>query len=271
MKKTYDISIIIPFYNTGQFLREAINSVYLSNTYNSDKIEIVIVNDGSDEENSIECLEEIGRLESVKVITQMNKGPASARNVGVKESTGSLLLLLDSDNKISPDFISKSISILNQFQEVGVVYSNVTFISDNSEKRFITGKFDLDKLLIGNYIDTCSMIRREVWEEVNGFNERIAGCEDWDFWLKVGQTNWKFHFIDELLFEYRIRDSSHTVLVDTFYKDQIKKEIASNHSEFIYQRYKYYYRLNKRFNENPLLYFTKIIFSKYILRKEYKP
>jgi glycosyltransferase involved in cell wall biosynthesis len=264
------ISIIIPCFNSGKFLLESIYSCENSSYRN---FEIIVIDDGSTDSESLEILDQIIVNHQAKVIRKLNGGPASARNLGVTYSQGSFLFFLDSDNKICPDYLEKALNVIQKNPLVGVVYSKPQFFGDSviSENRFEVHDFFLDSLLAGNYIDMCSLVRREVIKQVGGFDEHkdLIGWEDWDFWIRISQTNWKFHFIDQELFEYRVRNDS---LMGT--SDQIKKEkmlhyLGMKHGYLIHNKYRKYSRLIQKIEERPFIFFLKIIFYKYILRKKY--
>ncbi len=105
------ISIIIPVYNSGNYLRETLESV---RNYTGKSIyEIIIVNDGSTDNDTLELLNQL-QNEGYSIIDQENKGPAAARNNGVECSRGKYLLFLDSDNRIKPSYIDKGIGILDK-------------------------------------------------------------------------------------------------------------------------------------------------------------
>ncbi len=263
------ISVIIPFYNSGNLILESIESVFNSSYSN---FEIIIVDDGSTDLYSLEILENL-KKQGIIIISQTNKGPGSARNKGVFHSTGEYLLFLDSDNKVKLDYLKHATDILDSANEVGVVYSKPSFFGElsDSEDRFISRDFSKDSLLAGNYIDMCSIIRREVFDEVGGFDEHkdLIGWEDWDFWIRISQTDWKFHFIDQELFEYRVRNESLMGASDLIRKEKMLQYLGMKHGYLIHNRYRNYSRLIRKIEEKPFIFFLKIIFYKYILRKKY--
>jgi len=241
-----DLTVVIPCYNSGIYLAEAIFSV---EQYPDHSVyEIIIVNDGSTDPDTLQILSEL-QNEGYTIFHQPNQGPASARNTGILHAHGKYILLLDSDNKIRPSYISTGIRILNQSQEVGVVYGNPYFFGEVSEERFGKAEpFDIKKMLLDNYIDNCSVIRRQVWEDVGGFDEAkvLFGFEDWEFWLRVGQTQWQFYPIEEILFDYRIRQDS---LITQAAQGQ-RHEAALR---YIHQKHQYLYAENLYFLHKELL------------------
>jgi glycosyltransferase involved in cell wall biosynthesis len=201
------ISVIIPCFNSGQYLREAIASVELYS--DSQVYEIIIVNDGSTDIATLELLQQL-QGEGYQIIHQSNKGPAAARNTGVNTSRGKYLLLLDSDNKIRAAFIDVGLKVLDEQPGVGVVHGQAAFFGEAMQARFRPRPFDLYNILANNYIDMCTIIRRTAWEQVGGMDEarELIGHEDWEFWLRLYTNGWKFSFVNRVLFDYRMGSDS---------------------------------------------------------------
>lgn len=228
------ISIIIPCYNSGRYIREAIESVLTSSFF---QFELIIVNDGSTDPKTIEILESLNSKD-ILVISQSNQGPASARNAGARVAKGNIFLFLDSDNVILPKYIEKAFSILSDNESVGVVYSNPIFFGDTSnEDRFYPKSYSYQELLLGNFIDMCSFVRRATFEEVGGFDEHrdLIGWEDWEFWLRVAQTNWVFYYLNENLFKYRIRNDSLMGLSNETKKNNMLEYIGRKHGRLFHK------------------------------------
>jgi glycosyltransferase involved in cell wall biosynthesis len=232
-----DISIVIPCYNTpAVYLQEAIESVrQYSGKYLYD---IILVNDGSTNKDTITYLETVD--DSIKVIRQENKGLAGARNTGIRNSGSEYLLFLDGDDRIKPGYIERGLDILMQNVDVGVVYSKAEAFGDGSRSNLPAAPFDIATLLISNHIPSCAVIRRKAWEDAGGFDEDLRRFEDWEFWISVYKAGWKFYFIKEPMFEYRILENS---LIGQSSGDEHKKMI-----EYIYKKhwalvYKVFYEL----------------------------
>jgi glycosyltransferase involved in cell wall biosynthesis len=222
------ISIVIPCFNHGIFLNEAISSV---KEYNGENFEIIVVDDGSTEKDTIEKISEL-KQQDIIVIEQQNKGLASARNIGVKNAKGKYILLLDADNKIKAEYIQKSIEILES-EKCDIVYGKPIFFGEVSESRiFNTSSFNGTNLLKGNYIDACAIFRKSVWSKVGGFDENMPfqGHEDWEFWINCFLSGFQFSFVNEELYYYRVRSDSMITEID-----RVRQE--SNHN-FILVKHK---------------------------------
>ena len=108
------VSIIIPCYNHGKYIDEAVDSV-LKQTFQT--FEIIIINDGSNDEFTNKKLENYSRP-NTQVITTANQGLSLARNTGIKMAQGKYILPLDADDKIHPEYLSKAINIIDSSENI---------------------------------------------------------------------------------------------------------------------------------------------------------
>jgi glycosyltransferase involved in cell wall biosynthesis len=260
------ISVIIPCFNSGRFLADALDSV--RDAHHKYPYEVIIIDDGSTEENTLTMLQDLAR-QGYTVIHQENRGPAAARNVGIRLSKSRYLLFLDSDNKIRRDYMDKGVAILDSLPDVGIAYGNPSFFGDSTTPRFITGKLDMYKMLDANYIDMCAVIRKEVFENVGLFDEEriIIGHEDWEFWIRAYSGGWKFHFINETLFDYRITHDSliHQASHPGKFRDTLRY-IYAKHLELFVAHYKELYLQSTYYikdQRSPLRSMVKFLYLKY--------
>jgi glycosyltransferase involved in cell wall biosynthesis len=225
------VSVIIPCFNHGEFLPEAVASVA---ALKRGDVEIIVVDDGSTDERT---REEIDALISrgIKVVRQENGGPGPARNAGILVSQGKYILPLDADNRLRSDYIEHGIRVLAGNPQVGVVYGDAECFGVRAGQWHM-GAFDRDKLLQQNYIDACAIYRRTVWEQNSGYDSAriVQGFEDWDFWLGAMQHGWQFIYVPEILFDYRIAEESMITRAKPFEK-QIEEFVAKKHGP-LYRR-----------------------------------
>jgi glycosyltransferase involved in cell wall biosynthesis len=219
------ISVIIPCFNHGKFLPEAVESVRALVRQDT---ELIVVDDGSTDEGT---MREMDRLagEGVHTIRQENKGLAAARNVGIAASRGEYILPLDADNRIRPGYLEHGVRILDEAPEVGVVYGDAEYFGTKSG-RWHVGEFELSNLLFWNFIDACAVYRRQVWEQNGGYDGTmpVQGLEDWDFWLSTVRQGWKFAYVRDVLFDYRVEQDSMIANARRF-GPQIEEFIAKKH------------------------------------------
>jgi glycosyltransferase involved in cell wall biosynthesis len=203
------VSVVIPCYNDGQYLREAIESV-LASTYRP--IEVIVVNDGSTDSSTLLKLEELSG-QGYTVVHQANQGQCSARNNGISRATGPYILSLDADNKVRPRYIELAVRAMELDASIGVVYGKFDHFG-SSHARNIGRPFDPSLLLYRNFIDTLAVFRKSVWESIGGYDTQLKGNEDWDFWLNAHGRGVKFHFINEVMFDYRVKENSVTTMIN---------------------------------------------------------
>lgn len=268
-----DLSVIIPYYNSGKFIIDAIESVeQYSGEYS---IEIIIVNDGTKDKHSLSILEKLRQSNKYIILNQDNKGAAVARNNGIRHSNGEFILFLDSDNKIKPQYIQKGLEELKKNIRAGVYYSEREIFGETNRNIPQTEAFDIEKMIVRNYIDMCTIVRKKALLEVEGFtvDEELSSCEDWDLWLKIYKKGWLFIFNPEKLFYYRVRSGSISDVEDINFI-RSRNFITKNNIEVLRECYlQKYFKINsleKQRNfesKNPLRTFIKTLAYKY-LRKE---
>jgi glycosyltransferase involved in cell wall biosynthesis len=240
MTENPKVSFIIPCYNDGQLTQNAIASV---ENCPSGSYEIIVVDDGSTDEVTLQLMSDL-QASRYCVLSQENKGPAAARNTGIKAAAGEYILPLDSDNKIRPDFIAKARAILNRQPEIGVVYSGFQYFG-LAEHVCKNEPFNIRRMLYRNHIDTCALYRKALWEDCGGYDEHqwLKGFEDWDFWLNAYSRGWQFLHVDMVGFDYALREGSQlskTKIPENW--EKAEKYLYSKHAVLIKKYYDDYYR-----------------------------
>lgn len=222
------ISIIIPCYNHGRFLLEALESVETAK--GEFPCEVIIVNDGSTEQLTKEVLADVEKR-GYRVIHQYNQGLAAARNNAIKAAKGKYILPLDTDNKLHRNYFD-AIDVLEKNSSVDVVYGNPILFGDEKGLKEV-GDFEIEKLLHCNYIDACAVFRKEVWERVNGYDANMPamGNEDWEFWWSVFFTGGMFLHLDKPCFYYRVRHDSMSFTTTKPGFAQNKQYLYAKHGE----------------------------------------
>jgi len=225
------MSVVIPCFNHGEFLREAIASVANAGR---DDLELIVVDDGSTDERTNK---EIGKLaaEGFKVIRQENKGLAAARNAAIIASQGEYIFPLDADDRLRHGWMGSAIRILDSNPQVGVVYGDAECFGTRNG-RWRVGPFDMVRLLDTNYIHASALFRRSVWEQNRGYDGTmpVQGLEDWDFWLGALEHGWQFAYIPEVFFDYRQAEQSMITRAKGF-ESQVEAFVAMKHG-LLYQR-----------------------------------
>ena len=174
------ISVIIPCYNHGKYLYETFDSVY-QQTYQN--FEIIVVDDGSDDEVTKNVLKELEQT-SIKVLRKKNGGVSSARNFGIQKSKGEYILTLDADDKFTPDFAEKALSILKFEEEVGMVTSYLLRFTNKG----ICGKGhpeggDVTAFLSKNNSHASVLFRYQCWVDAGGYE--FSFSKSWKYYIKT--------------------------------------------------------------------------------------
>lgn len=200
------VSVIMPTYNHAKFIGQAIESA-LSQTYKY--LELIVIDNYS--EDNTELIVTSYRDNRIRYIKFRNNGIiAASRNLGIKTSKGEYIAFLDSDDVWIPYKLEKQVSIMEAYEDIGLVYSRIKIISRNSVQETLgqRGRSGcvFEKLMKGNFISACSVIvRREVLTDIGFYEEDplIIGGEDYELWTRIA-CKYKIYYIDEVLCKYRL-------------------------------------------------------------------
>ncbi len=213
------VSIVIPCWNQAQYLSEAIESA-LNQTY--EDIEVLVINDGSPD-NTLE----VASKYPVKIINQVNKGLASARNAGIMNMRGQYMLPLDADDILLPDCVKELVRVAKatnadiiapSFQTFGLAQETVTLMASPT----------IDDFRVANRIGYFSMIKRTALQEVGGYSPKmIEGYEDYHLTFDLLSRGKTIATVPQPLVLYRTKEESmwhdaqkhHVKLMEQIYKD----------------------------------------------------
>lgn len=213
------VSIITPCYNNVTTIFETIESV---NGQTYENIEMIIVNDGSTDqtEEKVKAYIDSNKAGNITFITHPNQGPSRSRNSGARLATGKYLLFLDADDKIAPSFVASCVAVLEKNKDINIVYTDGEFFGAKTG-RWNLPAFKLTSFLGQNCIPMTSMVHREVFNKVGGFDESLHFTEDWELWIKIiKEFGPGVHQINEPLFFYRKRHDKSS-LTDNKNKNEI--------------------------------------------------
>ena len=201
------VSILMPIYNYGNRINQTLKSVFEQDYTN---YEIILVDDGSTDQFVKMKLNQLEDIDRVKVVYKENGGPSSARNEAFKHSKGDFILPLDSDDMIRNGYIKSCVTILQRDKNISPVYCDTHHVGEiqGVEKR---PEWDKVRLLEGPFIVNCSMMHREAFEKVNGYDEDLNGWEDYDMWLRMMKEGYIGKRIDKPLFIYFHHEKDGTV------------------------------------------------------------
>jgi glycosyltransferase involved in cell wall biosynthesis len=180
------VSVITPCFNHGRPLRECVESI---RAQSYPDVELIVIDDCSTEAETKAYLRELGAANDVQLLRmRRNRGPSAARNRGIARASGRYVLPVDADNVLLPDAIERLVSQLQTAGEhTGFIYQNSQYFG-NREDYFEPPTYNPYLLARENYIDTCALIDRAVFDLGFSYAEDIVfGHEDWDFFLALAE------------------------------------------------------------------------------------
>jgi glycosyltransferase involved in cell wall biosynthesis len=207
-----NVSIVIPCYNQGVVLREALASV--EQARNENLLEVIVVDDGSPKVETTTILRQVQEA-GYCVVPQPNRGLGAARNAGIRRAKGEFILPLSSDNRLRDAYLNEGVSLLKNNTRLGVVYADAEYFGERTG-RWHAQEFNLLSMIRGNFIDACALFRKKLWEEVGGYDEQMpwTGWEEWDFWLRVAYRQGTFVHLPKVGFDHRVGSESVRPLAD---------------------------------------------------------
>ncbi|RYE53660.1 MAG: hypothetical protein EOP48_13920 [Sphingobacteriales bacterium] len=143
-------------------------------------------------------------------------------------------MLLDADNKVEPTFLAEAVRIFENSPGVAVVYSDALYFG-KKEGPWIVGDFNLQKMMIENYIDACAMVRKAVFDELGGYDTQMkqikSGWEDWEMWLRLAFAGKEFRYWPHTGFRYRVNEDSMIGGINNSY------EIRNKLTQYLHDKY----------------------------------
>lgn len=239
MTMSTKVSVIIPTYNSAQYIKEALNSVF-SQTYKN--IEVIVIDDGSTD-NTKQVLDEFllskgFRIENkengchytlnakpytlISYFYQENKGPASARNRGIQEARGEYIAFLDADDLWLPEKLEKQLKLFKMDQRLKFVYCGEYLVRPGEDGTRCEVKLEKSlqkgrgqQFLLKNCVGSASVVvaNRECFCNVGLFDESLKVAEDWDMWLRI-YRKFPFGYIKEPLVKIRAHKGSQSYYAD---------------------------------------------------------
>lgn len=198
------VSVLLPCFNHGAFIGEAIQSV-LAQTEQG--FEIIIVDDGSTDPATITTLDRLSAPGIVLLRTE-NRGLPAARNHAARHASGEFFCALDADDRLASSWFAKAIALLDGQPHVAFVSHWLETFGDE-HWTWTPERCDLAALLARNTVNGAALVRRTAFEAVGGYDEAMrGGCEDWDLWLRLVQRGFSGAIVPEVLFYYRRRAES---------------------------------------------------------------
>lgn len=182
------VTIITPSYNQGKYLGETMRSV-LDQDYPF--IEYLVI-DGGSTDNTVDVIHSF-EDQLIYWCSEKDRGQTDAINKGFAKARGQILAWINSDDTYNPGAVSQAVQYLQEHPEVGVVYSDLNFIDENSR---IIGKFpaaqtDLKRLRRG-YVhipQPATFFRAELWQQTGPLDPSFFFAMDYDLWVRLASVS----------------------------------------------------------------------------------
>jgi hypothetical protein len=211
------VSVVITSYNYEAFITEAMESVVSSMEV---AVELIVVDDHS-ADGSVELvrgfMEDAPWFPTMLLVKAANEGVGIARNTGIAQARADRVFILDADNLIYPATLRKLSVALDSSPDAAFSYGIIAKLGHVGLLSHLP--WDVERMTKSNYIDAMALIRRQVWEELGGYDSDfgLRGWEDYEFWLRVAAMGSRGEFVPELVGRYRVHPTSRqqTVNLDT--------------------------------------------------------
>ena len=208
---TPKVSIIIPFYKEIEYIDYAVDSA-VSQEY--ENTEILIVNDGSPLKEAKEKLEKVAARDGrIRIVNKENGGLASARNKGIRESSGEYILFLDADDRIRGNYAGLGVEILERRKELYALAPYAAFVdAETGKEKGIFNPMPFHRttaLVINQFGASGSFFRKELFTEKGvWYDEVLTAYEDWAIWLDMARLGLQWDVLPRVCYDYRVRKGS---------------------------------------------------------------
>lgn len=241
----HKVSIIIPNFNYGQYVSEAIESS-LNQTYPN--VEVIFIDDGS-----VDGSLDVAMAYPINVLSQENQGVSAARNNAASMASGDYLLFLDSDDLLYPDTIEVMVKALDSSaNNIGFCYGQLQYFGEKNDI-FTSASFDPKKLSVANYIQTSVLIKKSIFDEVGGFDRGFALREDWELFIRVWHYGYSGKYLPRPVIKYRkhrpkkvvremskLRKRLSDVKLIRLYPMFFWRKVLSSPIRFLYYNFRYF-------------------------------
>jgi glycosyltransferase involved in cell wall biosynthesis len=198
------VSVVIPVFNAGNRLREAIATI---EHQRHEPLEIIVVDDGSTDDTSA-VIRQLGH--KVRALRQANAGPAAARNRGMAIARGELFAFLDADDLWPEGKLHHQVGRLTEDSEIDIVLGRISYVPESGSLKPELRWEDPEERTILNVQLGSGVYRRTAFERVGLFDESLRFCEDHDWFLRARELGLRIRILDEVTLLYRLHGDNMT-------------------------------------------------------------
>ncbi len=213
-------TVLIPTYNCANYLEETLQSI-LQQDPGPEKMEIIVIDDYSTKDRPEKVVNEVGKGRVLFIRQKENVGKVRNYETGLKLSSGKYIHQLHGDDKVRDGFYCEMERIFSFCPEAGAAFCRTIYIDSQSRWTGITGMIQESEGIIANMVDllyteqhiqTPSMVvKREVYENLGGFDRRLNCMEDWEMWTRISNY-YPIAYSNNVLAEYRSHENNATNL-----------------------------------------------------------
>ena len=213
------VSVLIPCYNYGRYLPEALESVR-AQTFTD--YEIIVADDGSEDETRSIC----EGCEDVRYLPLPHGGVSAARNAAIQAAKGEFIAFLDADDQWRPEKLQLQVEYMDAHPEVSLLYCRYENYTDLPEQDMSSQREELLGRVINDSMVTA-LIRRELFERYGLFDTALPFAEDTEWLYRVRLTRPEcIAHLDQVLYRRRVHTDNLTLSHEDFHFDQVKPIIA---------------------------------------------
>ena len=224
------VSVLVSTFNAERFIRQTLDSI-LAQTFRD--FEVVVVDDGSKDGTC--ALVEATRDPRIRLIRKVHSGIPDTYNRAVEEARGEYLARIGHDDLMDPHRLELQVAALERHPEVGVVHTDADILDAHGRHTgaWTTrdyGPAEITQLFFrfrNEVIDPSTMVRKQVYHDVGGYDLAFAMCNDYDFWIRAS-AKWRFLHLPLRLTQYRRHGGN--------FSDERNKEVEQREVGFILGR-----------------------------------
>ncbi|MFI5036895.1 MAG: glycosyltransferase family 2 protein [Solirubrobacterales bacterium] len=218
-----DVTVIITCFNYGAFLLESVESALAQD---GGEPRVIVIDDGSTDAHTVA---ELTRLPpQVELVRQANAGLSEARNTGLRRVRTRYALVLDADDRLAADALQRLRDPLRAEPALGFSYGIMRFFGA-WEGVLKMPPYDPYRLLYRHNIGSVALVRRELYEDVGGYDPTFKGYEDWEFWLHALERGWRGRRVEAVTLLYRRHGSTMYLRVRPHYRASFR-QLRRKHS-----------------------------------------
>jgi len=208
----HEVTVVITCFNYGAFVAESVHSALVQE---GGEPRVIVVDDGSTDAQTLAALARLPP--QVELVRQANAGVADARNAGLQRVQTTYALALDADDRLEAGALQHLREPLEADPALGFSYGIMRFFGA-WEGVLRMPPYDPYRLLYRHNIGSAALIRRELFDDVGGYDPAFAGYEDWEFWLQALERGWRGRRVESVTLLYRRHGSTRHLHARSHYR-----------------------------------------------------